>query len=321
LACSAASGSKEKAMTEPQAQQIKRKTIFGTERKEKDEPQGMDFLVTRSSRWVTVYLPLSIISFVLLFPFYWMTTTALKPNEELLDIQNSNPLLVHSPTLDHFYKLIFETDYPWWMWNTMLVAVCATVLSLVAAVMAAYAIQRIRFRGSRTVGGLIFLAYLVPPSILFIPLATIIFQYGLFDSPMALILSYPTILIPFCTWLLMGYFKSIPYELEECALMDGASRFQILVKIIIPLSVPGLISAGIFAFTLCWNEFIYALTFISTSSNKTVPVAVLSELVDGDVYHWGSLMAGALLGSLPVAILYSFFVDYYVSSMTGAVKE
>ncbi|MBB3064202.1 MULTISPECIES: carbohydrate ABC transporter permease [Limibacillus] len=308
-------------MTEPQAQQIKRKTIFGTERKEKDEPQGMDFLVTRSSRWVTVYLPLSIISFVLLFPFYWMTTTALKPNEELLDIQNSNPLLVHSPTLDHFYKLIFETDYPWWMWNTMLVAVCATVLSLVAAVMAAYAIQRIRFRGSRTVGGLIFLAYLVPPSILFIPLATIIFQYGLFDSPMALILSYPTILIPFCTWLLMGYFKSIPYELEECALMDGASRFQILVKIIIPLSVPGLISAGIFAFTLCWNEFIYALTFISTSSNKTVPVAVLSELVDGDVYHWGSLMAGALLGSLPVAILYSFFVDYYVSSMTGAVKE
>ncbi len=308
-------------MTEPQAQQIKRKTIFGTERKEKDEPQGMDFLVTRSSRWVTVYLPLSIISFVLLFPFYWMTTTALKPNEELLDIQNSNPLLVHSPTLDHFYRLIFETDYPWWMWNTMLVAVCATVLSLVAAVMAAYAIQRIRFRGSRTVGGLIFLAYLVPPSILFIPLATIIFQYGLFDSPMALILSYPTILIPFCTWLLMGYFKSIPYELEECALMDGASRFQILVKIIIPLSVPGLISAGIFAFTLCWNEFIYALTFISTSSNKTVPVAVLSELVDGDVYHWGSLMAGALLGSLPVAILYSFFVDYYVSSMTGAVKE
>lgn len=308
-------------MTEPQTQQVKRKTIFGTERKEKDEPQGMDFLVTRSSRWVTVYLPLSIISFVLLFPFYWMTTTALKPNEELLDIKNSNPLLVQSPTLDHFYKLLFETDYPLWMWNTMLVAVSATVLSLVAAVMAAYAIQRIRFRGSRAMGGLIFLAYLVPPSILFIPLATIIFQYGLFDSPMALILSYPTILIPFCTWLLMGYFKSIPYELEECALMDGASRFQILVKIIIPLSVPGLISAGIFAFTLCWNEFIYALTFISTSSNKTVPVAVLSELVDGDVYHWGSLMAGALLGSLPVAILYSFFVDYYVSSMTGAVKE
>ena len=164
-------------------------------------------------------------------------------------------------------------------------------------------------------------AYLVPPSILFIPLATMVFSYGLFDTSWALILTYPTFLIPFCTWLLMGYFRSIPYELEECALIDGASRLQILVRIILPLSVPGLISAGIFAFTLSWNEFIYALTFISSSENKTVPVGVVTELVEGDVYHWGSLMAGALLGSLPVAILYSFFVEHYVSSMTGAVKE
>jgi multiple sugar transport system permease protein len=167
----------------------------------------------------------------------------------------------------------------------------------------------------------IFLAYLVPPSILFIPLAAIINQLGLFDTRLALILTYPTFLIPFCTWLLMGYFKSIPFELEECALIDGATRLQILVKIILPLAVPGLISAGIFAFTLSWNEFIYALTFISSSEVKTVPVAVITELVEGDVYHWGSLMAGALLGSLPVAILYSFFVEYYVSGLTGAVKE
>lgn len=150
---------------------------------------------------------------------------------------------------------------------------------------------------------------------------TIIQAYGLYDSPFALVLVYPTILIPFSTWLLMGYFKTIPYELEECALIDGASRWQILVKIILPLAVPGLISAGIFSLTLCWNEFIYALTFIQSSENKTVPVGVLTELVRGDVYEWGSLMAGALLGSLPVVILYSFFVDYYVSSMTGAVKE
>jgi multiple sugar transport system permease protein len=148
-----------------------------------------------------------------------------------------------------------------------------------------------------------------------------VFRFGLYDSPMALILTYPTFLIPFCTWLLIGYFKSIPYELEECALIDGATRLQILWKVTLPLAVPGLISAGIFAFTLSWNEFIYALAFIQSSENKTVPVAVLTQLVEGDVYHWGSLMAGALLGSIPVALVYSFFVEHYVSSMTGAIKE
>src|SRR5205823_14968825 len=217
--------------------------------------------------------------------------------------------------------LLFETYYPLWLWNTMLVAVAATILSLIASVLAAYAIVRIRFRGAQWVGGAIFLAYLVPPSILFIPLATVVFQYGLFNHPFALILTYPTILIPFSTWLLMGYFKTIPFELEECALIDGASRWQILVKIVLPLAVPGLISAGIFAFTLSWNEFIYALTFISDSEIKTVPVAVVTELVEGDVYHWGPLMAGALMGSIPVAVMYSFFVEYYVSGLTGAVKE
>ncbi|MCF3935067.1 carbohydrate ABC transporter permease [Acuticoccus sp. M5D2P5] len=270
---------------------------------------------------VTVYIPLLIFLFVLLFPFYWMTITTLKSNEELYDYENYSPFWVAKPTLDNIYKLFFETSYPLWLWNTMLVSVVATFLSLVCAVCAAYAIERLRFKGARLTGMAIFLAYLVPPSILFIPLALIVFNYGLFDTPFALILTYPTFLIPFCTWLLMGYFRSIPYELEECALIDGASRFQILVKILLPLSIPGLISAGIFAFTLSWNEFIYALTFISSSENKTVPVGVITELVEGDVYHWGSLMAGALMGSLPVAILYSFFVEHYVSSMTGAVKE
>jgi len=144
---------------------------------------------------------------------------------------------------------------------------------------------------------------------------------GLYDSDWALVLTYPTFLVPFCTWLLMGYFRTIPYELEECAMIDGASRLQVLRLITLPLAVPGLISAGIFAFTLSWNEFIYALTFISSTENKTVPVGAITELVEGDVYHWGSLMAAALLGSLPVVILYSFFVEYYVSSLTGAVKE
>jgi multiple sugar transport system permease protein len=281
----------------------------------------MDYLESLPRRLVTLYLPLGIFVFVLLFPFYWMGLTAFKSNEELLNYRDFNPLLVANPTLANIKKLLFDTDYPTWLWNTMLISVASTFVSLFCAVCAAYAIERIRYSGARFVGMAIFLAYLVPPSILFIPLATMVFKYGLFDSPFALILTYPTFLIPFCTWLLMGYFRSIPYELEECALMDGASRLQILWKILLPLSVPGLISAGIFAFTLSWNEFIYALTFISSTENKTVPVGVLTELVEGDVYHWGSLMAGALLGSLPVAILYSFFVEHYVSSLTGAVKE
>jgi len=280
----------------------------------------MNHLETRTRRLLTLYLPLGAFLFVLLFPFYWMTMTSFKPNQELAS-RSANPFWIGSPTLEHFERLLFRTEYPQWLWNTMLVSVVATFLSLFAAVLAAYAIERLRFRGARQVGLAIFFAYLVPPSILFIPLALIVFKLGLFDSVWALILTYPTFLIPFCTWLLMGYFRTIPYELEECALIDGATRWQILTKIMLPLAVPGLISAGIFAFTLSWNEFIYALTFISSSENKTVPVGVVTELVEGDVYHWGALMAGALLGSLPVAVLYSFFVEYYVSGMTGAVKE
>jgi multiple sugar transport system permease protein len=286
-----------------------------------DHSEGMGYLETLPRRLMTLYLPLSIILVVLLFPFYWMALTAIKPDEQLLDLDHFNPFWTWTPTLKHVAKLLFETNYPLWLWNTTLVAVSATVLSIVASILAAYAIVRLRYKGASGVGAAIFLAYLVPPSILFIPLSTVVFQYGLFDTPFALILTYPTILIPFSTWLLMGYFKTIPFELEECALIDGASRWQILVRIILPLSVPGLISAFIFCFTLCWNEFIYALTFISSSQNKTVPVAIVNEFVDGDIYRWGSLMAGALVGSLPLVILYAFFVEYYVSAMTGAVKE
>ena len=285
-----------------------------------DGTQGMTFLDSLSRRTVTVFIPLCIFVFVLLFPFYWMAITAFKPDGELLS-RTGNPFWVIAPTLAHFKKLIFDTAYPEWLWNTLIVSVVSTFVSLACSVLAAYAIERLRFKGSRQVGLSIFLAYLVPPSILFIPLAAIVFKLGLFDTRWALILTYPTFLIPFCTWLLMGYFRSIPYELEECALIDGATRFEILWKIILPLAVPGLISAGIFAFTLSWNEFIYALTFVSSSEVKTVPVGVITELVDGDVYHWGALMAGALLGSLPVDVIYSFFVEYYVSGMTGAVKE
>jgi len=289
-------------------------------RSARHESGGMEFLTSLPRRWVTLYLPLGVFVFVLLFPFYWMAVTSLKPDAELLS-REGNPFWIIGPTLAHFHKLFFETEYPAWLWNTVLVSVVSTFLSLVCAVLAAYAIERLRFTGAKPSGVAIFLAYLVPPSILFIPLASIVVKLGLFDSRWALILTYPTFLIPFATWLLMSYFRSIPFELEECALIDGATRWQILIKIILPLAVPGLISAGIFAFTLSWNEFIYALTFVSSSENKTVPVGVVTELVEGDVYHWGPLMAGALMGSLPVAFVYSFFVEYYVSGLTGSVKE
>ncbi|MGA2996797.1 carbohydrate ABC transporter permease [Bradyrhizobium sp.] len=286
-----------------------------------DDSDGMSYLESLPRRVVTLYIPLGLILIVLLFPFYWMALTSIKPDEQLIDMNTYNPFWVVHPTFKHISKLLFETQYPRWLWNTMYVAVGATTLSIIASVLAAYAIVRLRFKGADTVGVLIFFAYLVPPSILFIPLASVIQAYGLFDSPLSLILVYPTLLIPFSTWLLMGYFKTIPFELEECALIDGASRWQILTRIVVPLAIPGLISAFIFSFTLCWNEFIYALTFLQSTPNKTVPVAIVNEFVDGDIYKWGSLMAGALVGSLPLVILYAFFVEHYVSAMTGAVKE
>jgi multiple sugar transport system permease protein len=288
-----------------------------------DEPERTGVIRWESvpRRIVTIYLPLACFVFVLLFPFYWMAITAVKSNEELYNYKEYNPFWVHSPTLANINRLLFQTDYPQWLMVTMTVAFAATALSLFSSVLAAYAIQRLRFRGSAYVGLAIYLAYLVPPSILFIPLATMVFQLGLFDSPMALILTYPTFLIPFCTWLLMGYFRTVPKEVEECAMVDGATRIQALVRIVLPIAIPGLVCAALFAFTLSWNEFIYALTFTSSSEEITASVGVTSELIRGDIYFWGQLMAGAVLGSVPIVILYVFFLDYYVSGLTaGAVK-
>ena len=180
-----------------------------------DDSDGMSYLESLPRRVVTLYIPLGLILIVLLFPFYWMALTSIKPDEQLIDMNTYNPFWVVHPTFKHISKLLFETEYPRWLWNTMYVAVGATTLSIIASVLAAYALVRLRFRGAEAVGALIFMAYLVPPSILFIPLASVIQAYGLFDSPLSLILVYPTLLIPFSTWLLMGYFKTIPFELEE----------------------------------------------------------------------------------------------------------
>jgi multiple sugar transport system permease protein len=206
------------------------------------------------------------------------------------------------------------------MLNTLFISIAATLISLVCGLLAGYALSRLRFRFAGLLGTAIFITYLVPQTLLFIPLADIVRNFRLGDTPWALILTYPTFLIPFCTWLLMGYFKAIPRELEECARIDGATRLQAMFHIIFPIAVPGILSAGIFAFTLSWNEFIYALVFLSSPAEKTVGVGVTSELIRGDVFYWGSLMAGALLGSIPVAFVYSFFVEYYVAGLTGAVK-
>jgi len=199
--------------------------------KDTQDNVGMSYLDSNATKLFKTYFPLVAFLFVLLFPFYWMGITAFKPDNELLS-RDGNPFWIINPTLAHVEKLLFKTAYPQWMWNTVVVSVTATFFSLFASVLAAYAIERLRFKGAKNTGLAIFLAYLVPPSILFIPLASVVFELGLFDTRLALILTYPTFLIPFCTWLLMGYFRTIPFELEECAMIDGANRWEILIKII-----------------------------------------------------------------------------------------
>jgi multiple sugar transport system permease protein len=277
----------------------------------------------RWRRWVFFYFPLCAFIFTLLFPFYWMMVTTVRPDTELYrpwNAVNYAPFWTTHPTLDHIKYLLDETLFSTWMLNTLLISIAATAISLFCGLLAGYALSRLKFRFAGLLGTGIFVTYLVPQTLLFIPLADIIRNFRLGDTPWALILTYPTFLIPFCTWLMMGYFKAIPKELEECARIDGATRLKAMVYIIFPIAVPGILSAGIFAFTLSWNEFIYALVFLSSPEEKTVSVGVTSELIRGDVFYWGSLMAGALLGSIPVALAYSFFVEHYVSGLTGSVK-
>ncbi len=277
----------------------------------------------RWTRWVFFYVPLTGFVVATLFPFYWMLITAIRPDSELdrsWRAVNNAPLWTLHPTLAHFSDLLAKTTFPYWLWNTFFIAVMSTGISLFCGLLAGYALASLRFPMAGTLGTAIFVTYLVPPTLLFIPLANIIRDFQLGNTPWALILTYPTFLIPFCTWLLMGYFKTIPKELEECARIDGGTRVQAMLWIVFPSAIPGILSAGIFAFTLSWNEFIYALIFLSTASHKTIPVGVVSELIRGDIYFWGQLMAGAILGSIPIAFVYSFFVEHYVAGVTGAVK-
>jgi multiple sugar transport system permease protein len=271
-------------------------------------------------RLVTLWLPLAAALLLMLFPFYWMLITSLKPNQELYNARVM-PMVVHAPTLQHYVGLLSETGFLQWTYNTLLVATVSTAVSLVLGTMAAYPLARMNFPGAGVVALAIAATYLVPQTLLFIPMADVVYRLGLSNTLWAVMLTYPTFLIPFCAWLLMGYFKTVPRELEESARIDGASRFQAMARVVLPLCIPGLLSAGIFAFTLSQNEFLYALIFLTKSAVRTVPVAAIAELIRGDVFYWGQLMAAALLGSVPVAVIYSFFVEHYVAGLTaGAVK-
>jgi multiple sugar transport system permease protein len=281
---------------------------------------GMPLMDRAIGRWIRIYIPILLLLFVTVFPFYWMAVTTFKSPSELFDF-NQSPLFVRQPTLDSWRQLIFQSNFLRWTLNTITVAVVSCAISLFCSILAGYSLARLRFRGAGAMGWGIFITYLVPPTLLFLPLTFVIRSLHLFNNLLSLILTYPTFLIPFCTWLLIGYFKSIPRELEESALVDGATRIQAMVRVVIPLAMPGILSAGMFAFTLSWNEFLYALIFLNDSPIKTLPVGVVQEFIHGDDFYWGVLMAGALMASVPVALLYSFFVDQFVAGLTaGAVK-
>jgi multiple sugar transport system permease protein len=256
-----------------------------------------------------------------LFPFYYMVITSLKKDTELYSL-TSVPLLIQSGIItDHYRYLFFKTEFWTWMKNSLIISVVATSVSLLIAILAGYSLARLRFRGVGSFGTAVFITYLVPPTLLFLPLSQVVVWLGISDTIWALIVTYPTFLVPFSTWLLMGYFRTIPREVEECALVDGASRMQTLLRVVLPMAVPGIVCVTLFGFTLTWNEFTYALTFVSQSANKTAVVGVTADLIRGDIYYWGSLMAGAVVASLPIVVIYVWFLDYYVSGLTaGAVK-
>jgi len=257
----------------------------------------------------------------LAFPFYWMLMTTFKTTIDLHDVTKNPYLFNEPPTLEHLKVLFEDTQYLQWLINTGAVGVAVVAITLVLAVPAGYALARMTGSWAQTLGIAIFLTYLVPPTILFIPFARIIATLGLQDSLWSLVLVYPSFTVPFCTWLLMGFFKAIPRDLEDAAMIDGLSRFGAFVKVVMPISLAGLLTAIIFAFTLVTQEFVYGVTFITSASSYTVSVGVPTFLVRGDVYFWGSMMGACLIASLPIAIVYNFFVDRFVAGFTvGAVR-
>jgi multiple sugar transport system permease protein len=255
------------------------------------------------------------------FPFLWMVITTFKETRDLLNTENNPFLFNDPPTLENLRILFQDTLFPQWIWNTVWVGILVVAITLLLAVPAGYSLARLPGKWAQRLAIGIFLTYLVPPTILFIPFARVVGELGLQDSLWALVLVYPSFAVPFCTWLLMGFFKAVPRDLEEAAMIDGLSRFGAFLKVVVPISTAGLMTVVIFAFTLVMQEFIYALTFITASSRLTISVGVPTFLVRGDVYFWGSLMGACAITSLPVAIVYNFFVNRFVTGFTvGAIK-
>jgi multiple sugar transport system permease protein len=255
------------------------------------------------------------------FPFYWMLITSFKSNADLYSVSHIPFWFNDPPTLEHFRYLFDKTLFTTWLLNSLIIGVCVTAITLVTAIPAAYSLARMAGRNGEALGIGIFLTYLVPPTLLFLPLSRVIAGLGLQNSMWSLVVVYPTFTIPFCTWLLMGFFKALPVEIEEAAIVDGCSLFGAFIKMAIPLSLPGILTVVIFTFTLTLQEFVYALTFISASDQKPITLGVATDLIRGDIFYWGEIMAGALIASIPVAIAYNLFLDRFISGITGgAVK-
>jgi len=267
---------------------------------------------------ITPYLIVGPIALVLAYPFYWMLWTALKTDTDLYNVDN-NPYGFGSgsPTGRNFRFLFEETEYGRWLQNTVVVGIVVVIITLVLALPAGYALARLSGGWGQTMGIGIFLTYLVPPTLLFLPMSRVISELGLQDRLLSLMVVYPSFTVPFSIWLMMGFFKTIPRELEEAALIDGASRLKALVRVVFPISLPGILTVVIFSFSLVVNEFVYAVTFISTSTNRTVSAGVPTELIRGDVFYWGALMAAALIPSIPLALLYNTFLDRFIAGFTG----
>jgi len=276
-----------------------------------------------SKREKLVFNHLSIIPFLLfaLFPLYWMIVTSFKKNSELYNLSSIPFWIEKGVTFDHYLYLFEKTDFLIWLMNTVIVSLLPTLIALCVSLPAAYALARLKFRGAELCGTAIFAVYLMPPALLFIPLVKVVSFLKLSNTLWSLIITFPTFMIPFSTWMLSAYFRTLPREIEESALIDGCTRLQMIRKIVVPLSIPGVITCSFFSFLLAWENLIYVVTFVSSSSRKTISAGVVTELIRGDVFYWGSLMAGVVIASIPVVIAFVFLMDYYVSGLTaGATK-
>jgi multiple sugar transport system permease protein len=284
--------------------------------------RGRGSSLTGQRRWALwgSYAALAVFVAMFLTPPFYMVMTSLKTSAEI-SAERGNPWLAHHPTLQNFSELIANSNFQRFFLNSVIVTICVVIVSMAISIFAAFSLARIGFLGSQFLATGVFLTYLIPGSLLFIPLFQIVGALGLINNVWCLVLIYPTLAVPFCTWIMIGYFSSIPKELDEVALIDGASYPQILFRIFIPVAMPGIIAATIFAFTVSWGQFLYPMAYLYTSDQMVLTVGIITELIRGDVFQWGKIMAGCVLAAAPPVIVYAFLMDYYIAGLTaGATK-